>query len=96
MVRVNSGNTPAEPTDGFYCFDGDWASLQSVYGTAQGTLVAMDQDNTCGQSDWYYSATSFGDALRQPFDGCFCPNTNGFSGSIQTIGTNPYIFVAQV
>jgi hypothetical protein len=95
MVRVNSGNTPAEPTDGFYCYDGDWASLQSQYGTAQNTLVLMDQDNTCNQSDWYYSATSFNDALRRPFDGCFCPNTNGFSGQIQLIGTNPYIFVAQ-
>ena len=96
MVRVNSGNSPAEPTDGYYCYDGDWASLQLQYGTSPGTLVPMDQNNTCGQSDWYYSATSFNNALRRPFDGCFCPNTNGFSGSIQLIGTNPYIFVAQI
>ena len=97
VIRVNSGNS--EPTDGWYCFDGDWASLQSIYGTAQGTLVPMDQDNTCindGGNDWFYSATSLGDAIREPFDGCFCPNTNGFESFIQTIGTNPYVFVAQI
>ena len=59
----------------------------------------MDQDNTCindGGNDWFYSATSLGDAIREPFDGCFCPNTNGFESFIQTIGTNPYVFVAQI
>jgi len=96
VVRVNSGNTPAEASDGFYTFDGSWGDLQSIYGTAQGTLVPMDQINTCGQSDWYYNATSFNQSARRPFDGCFCPNTNGFISQQSSIGTNPYIFVAQV
>jgi len=95
VIRVNSGNSPAEPTDGWYVYDGNWASLQSQYGTANGTLVQMDQDNTCNQSDWYYDANSLGDALRIPFDNCFCGNTNGYESLIQSIGTNtPYIFVA--
>jgi len=59
----------------------------------------MDQDNTCvndGGNDWFYSATSLGDAIREPFDGCFCPNTFGFESFLSTIGTNPYVFVAQI
>ncbi len=95
LIRVDSGNTPAEPTDGWYSFDGDWAMLQSVYGTAQGTLVPMDQDNTCDSTDWFYSATSAMDALRAPFDLCFCPATNDFENTGQLITTWPYIFVAQ-
>ncbi len=94
VIRVNSGNTPAEPTDGFYTYDGDWASLQSVYGTTQNTLVQMDQDNTCNVTDWYFNATSFSQSARRPFDGCFCPNTNGFITQTGTITSNPYIFVA--
>jgi len=97
VIRVDSGNS--EPTDGWYCYDGTWATLQSVYGTAQNTLVQMDQDNTCvsdGGNDWFYSATSLGDAIREPFDGCFCPNNNGFEFFNNTIGTTPYIFVATI
>ena len=70
-----------------------------MYGTAQNTLVQMDQDNTCvsdGGNDWFYSATSLGDAIREPFDGCFCPNNNGFEFFNNTIGTTPYIFVATI
>jgi len=97
VIRVNSGNSPAEPTDGWYVFDGDWAALQSIYGTTPGTLVPMDQDNTCNQSDWYYDANNLGDALQIPFSSCFCPATNLFENQLQNIGTNtPYIFVAQI
>ena len=100
VIRVNSGNSPAEATDGWYCFDGTWAALQSIYGTANGTLVPMDQDNTCvsdGGNDWFYSATSLTDAIREPFDSCYCANTNGYEFLTQSIGTTtPYIFVAQI
>ena len=95
VIRVNSGNTPAEPTDGYYTYDGDWLALQAEYGTTQGTLVEMDQINTCGESNWYYDATSFLDSAEIPF-GCFCPFTNGFDNTIQVIGSNPYIFVARI
>ena len=96
VVRVNSGNSPAEATDGFYVYDGDWAALQSIYGTSPGTLVAMDQNNTCNQSDWYYHPTSLGSALQIPFSSCFCPATNTYENFNFTVGTNPYIFVAQI
>ena len=97
VIRVNSGNSPAEPTDGWYVYDGDWASLQSVYGTSPGTLVQMDQNNTCNQTDWYYDANNLGDALQIPFSSCFCPATNTYENLIQSIGTTtPYIFVATV
>ncbi len=96
VIRVNSGNSPAEPTDGFYVFDGDYAMLQSVYGTGNGTIVAMDQINTCNQSDWYYDATNLQDAIRIPFDNCYCSNTNGFEFFNGTITSWPYTFVAQI
>ena len=96
VIHVNSGNSPAEPTDGYYVFDGDYAMLQSVYGTGNGTIIAMDQINTCNQSDWYYDATSLGDAIRIPFDNCFCPNTNPFEFFNGTITSWPYTFVAQI
>lgn len=96
VVRVNSGNSPADATDGYYVFDGDWASLQSIYGTATGTLVPMDQNNTCNQSDWYYHPTSLGSALQIPFSSCFCPATNTYESFNFTVGTNPYVFVAQI
>ncbi len=94
LIRVNSGNSPAEPTDGWYCYDGDWASLQSQYGTSAGTLVPMDQDNTCDNTNWFYSTNSF-DALRAPFDLCFCNGTNDFEISGNLVTSWPYIFVAQ-
>ena len=96
VIRVNSGNTPAEPTDGFYTYDGDWASLQSQYGTAQGSIVQMFQNTQCSNNtDWYYDATSFFDSAEYPL-GCLCSGqfSNSFLTQIQTIGTNPYIFVA--
>ena len=96
VIRVNSGNTPAEPTDGFYTYDGDWASLQSQYGTAQGTIVQMLQNTQCSNNtDWYYDATSFFDSAEYPLL-CLCDGSfqNPFLTQIQTIGTNPYIFVA--
>ena len=96
VIHVDSGNTPAEATDGYYVFDGDYAMLQSVYGTASGTIIPMDQNNTCNQSDWYYNATSLGNALRIPFDNCFCPNTNPFEFFNGTITSWPYTFVAQI
>ena len=96
VIRVNSGNSPAEATDGFYVYDGDWAALQSIYGTTTGTLVPMDQDNTCNLTDWYYHPTSLGSALQIPFSSCFCPATNTYESFIQTIGSNPYVFVAQI
>ena len=55
----------------------------------------MDQINTCGESNWYYDATSFLDSAEIPF-GCFCQFTNGFDNTIQVIGNNPYIFVARI
>jgi len=96
VIRVNSGNTPAEPTDGFYTYDGDWASLQSQYGTAPNTLVQMFQNTTCSNNtDWYYDATSFFDSAEYPL-GCLCGGqfSNPFLTQLQTIGTNPYVFVA--
>ena len=96
VIRVNSGNTPAEPTDGFYTYDGSWAALQSQYGTSTGTLVQMLQNTSCSNNtDWYYDATSFFDSVEYPL-GCLCGGqfTNPFLTQLQVIGTNPYIFVA--
>ena len=95
VIHVDSGESPALATDGFYVYDGDWASLQSQYGTSSGTLVPMDQDNTCGATEWYYDATSIYDALDRPFLYCYCLASSPFYTQTQTISTNPYIFVAQ-
>jgi hypothetical protein len=96
VIRVNSGESPAEASDGFYTYDGDWASLQSQYGTTPGTIVQMLQNFTCNNNtDWYYHPTSLAISMDRPLE-CLCDsNVSGVFVSLnQTISTNPYIFVA--
>ena len=56
----------------------------------------MFQNTTCSNNtDWYYDATNFFDSAEYPL-GCLCGGqfSNSFLTQLQTIGTNPYVFVA--
>lgn len=76
LVVIDSGNTPAESTDGYYAFDGSYQDMLLEYPSG---VIVMDQTNGCDYPDnlWFYSPTSIYDAAEALFD-CYCSHTNGY------------------
>ena len=103
VIKVDDGTTTS-PTNGYYVWDSDWASLYSIYGPTGGqsngiVTMRVDVSELCPSEGWFYGPLADGifDAMEQLL---LCECGGGAANQFYNAGTvqsqQNLIFVAEL